>query len=256
MSAIAVIGGTGMNLWPGLTIQRLQPIGTPYGEPSAPLTYGRIYGSDVIFLPRHGEGHKIPPHLINYRANLWALKDAGVRSVIAIAAVGGIARSLRPAALAVPDDLIDYTFGREHTYFDGVRAPLKHADFSQPYAAALRRALLAAAKRARIPVVNGGVMGVTQGPRLESPAEIARMRRDGCAMVGMTGMPEAALAREAELDYASLAVSVNWAAGLGSGDIHGQIERTVAEGMRKVRAVLARTLPEIGDRPAFATHRK
>ena len=242
-AAVAVIGGTGMNDWPGLTVQRAQPVGTPYGDPSAPLTYGRIHGVEVIFLARHGEGHKLPPHLINYRANLWALKDAGVRSVIAIAAVGGIARSMRPAAVAVPDDFIDYTWGREHTFFDGVRAPLQHVDFSEPYAPALRRALLAAGKRAGVKLVAGGVMGVTQGPRLESPAEIRRMKRDGCDMVGMTGMPEAALAREAGLDYAALAVSVNWAAGLGSGDIHGEIERTVAEGMRKVRAVLARALP-------------
>ncbi len=247
MAVVAVIGGTGLNEWPGLAIQRLQPVGTPYGEPSAPLTYGRIHGADVIFLPRHGDGHKVPPHLINYRANLWALKDAGVKSVIAIAAVGGIARAMKPAAVAVPDDLIDYTFGREHTYFDGVRAPLQHVDLSEPYAPALRRALLAAARKASVRLVDGGVMGVTQGPRLESPAEIARMKRDGCDMVGMTGMPEAALAREAELDYAALAVSVNWAAGLGSGDIHGEIERSIAEGMRKVRAVLAKALPALRD---------
>ena len=243
MSTIAIIGGTGMNQWPGLTIQRLQPVGTPYGDPSAPLTYGRLHGADVIFLPRHGDGHKIPPHLINYRANLWALKDAGVRSVIAIAAVGGISRPMAPAAVAVPDDLIDYTCGREHTYFDGVRAPLQHVDLSEPYTPALRKTLLTAATKAKVKLVDGGVMGVTQGPRLETPAEIARMKRDGCAMVGMTGMPEASLAREAELAYAALAVSVNWAAGLGSGDIHGEIERTIAEGMRKVRAVLGKALP-------------
>lgn len=245
MSAIAVIGGTGMNEWPGLTIRRAQPVGTPYGDPSASLTYGRIYGVDVIFLPRHGEGHKVPPHLINYRANLWALKDAGVRSVIAIAAVGGIARSMKPAAVAVPDDIIDYTSGREHTFFDGVRAPLQHVDFSEPYAPRVRQALLKGAQRAGVKLVDGGVMGVTQGPRLESPAEIARLKRDGCTMVGMTGMPEAVLAREAELDYASLALSVNWAAGLGSGDIHAEIERTVADGMKKVRAVLAKALPTL-----------
>ncbi|MGQ0586487.1 MAG: S-methyl-5'-thioinosine phosphorylase [Gammaproteobacteria bacterium] len=244
MSAtIAVIGGTGMNQWPGLSIQKAQPLDTPYGEPSAPLTYGRVYGTEVIFLPRHGEGHKLPPHLINYRANVWALKDAGVRSVIAIAAVGGIARAMKPAAVAVPDDLVDYTWGREHSFFDGVRAPLKHVEFNEPYAPALRRVLLAGARKAKVRLVDGGVMGVTQGPRLESPAEIRRMKRDGCDMVGMTGMPEAALAREAGLDYATLAVSVNWAAGLGSGDIHGEIERSVAEGMAKVRSVLAKVLP-------------
>jgi 5'-deoxy-5'-methylthioadenosine phosphorylase len=245
MSAVAVIGGTGMNQWPDLSIQRVQPVATGYGEPSAPLTYGRLHGTEVIFLPRHGDGHRIPPHRINYRANIRALKDAGVRRVVAIAAVGGIARSMRPAAVAVPDDVIDYTWGRAHSFSDGDREPLRHVDFSEPYAPALRRALLAGAKRAGVKLVDGGVMGVTQGPRLESPAEIARMRRDGCTMVGMTGMPEAALAAELELEYAALAVSVNWAAGLGSGDIHGEIERSVAEGMRKVRAVLARALPAL-----------
>jgi 5'-methylthioinosine phosphorylase len=256
MSAIAVIGGTGMNQWPGLTVRRMQPVSTPYGNPSAPLVYGRVHGVDVIFLARHGVGHWIPPHRINYRANLRALKDAGVRSVVAIAAVGGIAKSMKPAAVAVPDDVIDYTWGREHTYSDGIDAPLQHVDCSEPYTPRVRRALLAGARRAGVKLVDGGVMGVTQGPRLESPAEIARMKRDGCAMVGMTGMPEAALAAELELDYGALAVSVNWAAGLGSGDIHGQIERTVAEGMRKVRAVLAKALPEMGDRPPFPGRRR
>ena len=244
MTAIAVIGGTGMNQWPGLTILRQQPAATAYGETSAPLTYGRVYGVDVVFLPRHGEGHKLPPHRINYRANLRALKDAGVRAVVAIAAVGGIARSMRPAAVAVPDDVVDYTWGREHTYWDGP-GPMRHVDFSEPYAPRVRRALLAGARRAGVKLVDGGVMGVAQGPRLESPAEIARMKRDGCTMVGMTGMPEAALAAELELEYAALAVSVNWAAGLGSGDIHGEIERTIADGMKNVRAVLAKALPAL-----------
>lgn len=242
---IAVIGGTGMNQWPGLQVLREQAMSTPYGPPSAPITYGRVHGAEVAFLPRHGVGHKLPPHRINYRANLWALKDAGIRTVIAMAAVGGIAKNLPPAAVAVPKDLIDYTWGREHTYCDGGQMPLQHADFSEPYTPVLRKALLAGARKARVKVVDGGVMGVTQGPRLESPAEIARLKRDGCTLVGMTGMPEAALARELGLDYAALAVSVNWAAGLGSGDIHGEIERFLAEGMKKVRAILDRTLPAL-----------
>jgi 5'-methylthioinosine phosphorylase len=246
MSTVAVIGGTGMNQWPGLSIQRLQPVETPFGEPSAPLTYGRVQGVDVIFLARHGIGHKFPPHRINYRANLWALKEAGVQNVIAIAAVGSIARSLPPAAVAAPKDLIDYTFGREHTYSDSGQMPLKHADFTEPYSAPLRKALLAGARKAGVKLVDGGVMGITQGPRLESPAEIRRMKRDGCTMVGMTGMPEAALARELDLGYAALAVSVNWAAGLGSGDIHGEIERFLADGMKKVRAILGKALPALG----------
>lgn len=243
MSAIAVIGGTGMNDWPGLEKVREQAGSTRYGAPAAPLVHGRVHGVDVVFLARHGVGHTVPPHLINYRANLWALKDAGVKRVIAIAAVGGIARTLPPAAVAVPKDLIDYTWGRDHTYADGPPAPVQHADFTEPYTPALRKLLLAAGRAARVKLVDGGVMGVTQGPRLESPAEIRRLKRDGCTMVGMTGMPEAALARELGLEYASLAVSVNWAAGVGSGDIHGEIERSLATGMARIRAVLAKALP-------------
>lgn len=245
MSAIAVIGGTGMNDWPGLERVREQAGSTPYGTPAAPLVHGRIHGVEVIFLARHGVGHTLPPHLINYRANLWALKEAGAGQVIAIAAVGGIARALPPAAVAVPEDLVDYTWGRAHTYSEGPPAPVQHVDFTHPYTPALRQALLRAARAARVKLVDGGIMGVTQGPRLESPAEIRRLKRDGCTMVGMTGMPEAALARELDLQYATLAVSVNWAAGLGRGDIHGQIERSLAGGMAKVRAVLGKALPAL-----------
>ncbi len=245
MTKIAVIGGTGMNQWPGLKIKSRKSFKTPYGSPSAPLLFGEIAGARAAFLARHGEGHKLPPHKINYRANLWMLKQAGVEQVIAIAAVGGIARQLPPAAIAIPDDLIDYTYGREQSYSDGGDSPLQHVELTPPYTPVLRQRLLAAAKLAKVKVISGGVMGVTQGPRLETPAEIARMRRDGCDMVGMTGMPEAALARELGLNYACLALSVNWAAGIGKGDIHGEIERTLADGMRKIRAILSEALPAI-----------
>lgn len=237
-----------MNQWPGLTIETQQVVDTPYGKASAPLVFGTVAGVRCVFLARHGEGHKLPPHKINYRANLRALKDVGAKSVIAIAAVGGISKKLPPAAVAVPDDLIDYTYGREHTYSDGEHAALQHVELTHPYAPALRTVLLKAAKTAKVKVMNGGVMGVTQGPRLETPAEIARMRRDGCDMVGMTGMPEAALARELSLDYACLALSVNWAAGIGKGGIHDEIERCIADGMQKIRAVLQQALPVMAAR--------
>jgi purine nucleoside phosphorylase len=230
MASVAVIGGTGMNQWPGLLVQKQLQIDTPYGAPSAPLLLGKVYGVQAIFLARHGEGHRIPPHGINYRANMWALQQAGVHAVVAIAAVGAIAPWLPPGAVAVPSDLIDYTYGREHT---------------EPYSERVRRELLHGALEARIDVAASGVMGVTQGPRLESTAEIKRLKRDGCDMVGMTGMPEAGLARELGLDYASLAVSVNWAAGLGSGDIHGEIHESIEAGMAKVRAILERALPAL-----------
>ena len=245
MASVAVIGGTGMNEWPGLVVQKRLQIDTPYGAPSAPLLQGKVYGIQAVFLARHGEGHKLPPHGINYRANLWALKQAGVKTVVAIAAVGAIAPWLPPGAVAVPFDVIDYTYGREHTYSDGAAAELQHVEFTEPYSERARRELLHGAIAARVDIAEGGVMGVTQGPRLESAAEIKRLKRDGCDMVGMTGMPEAGLARELGLDYACLAVSVNWAAGLGSGDIHGEIHQSIEAGMAKVRAVLERALPAL-----------
>ncbi|HET8882861.1 MAG TPA: S-methyl-5'-thioinosine phosphorylase [Solimonas sp.] len=245
--AVAVIGGTGMNQWPGLDIERRIAVDTPYGAPSAPLLEGTVYGTRAIFLARHGDGHKIPPHCINYRANLWALHHAGVKSVIAIAAVGAMAPWFMPGEIAVPSDLIDYSYGRAHTYSDGTpSSTLHHVEFTEPYAAALRRALIDAAGRAATPLAGEGVLAVTQGPRLESVAEIRRLVRDGCDMVGMTGMPEAALARELGLDYACLAVSVNWAAGVqGLGDIHAEIAQSIESGMQKVRAVLERALPAL-----------
>ena len=247
---IAVIGGTGMNTWPGLEIDSRRDFVTPYGMASAPLIEGRIAQTRAIFLARHGEGHKIPPHAINYRANLWALREAGVRSIIAIGAVGGIAPWFAPGEIAIPDDILDYTWGREHTYSDGRSgSSLQHCEMTQPYAPRLRRALLDAAVRAAVPVSGEGVHAVTQGPRLESAAEIRRLARDGADMVGMTGMPEAALARELELDYACLAVSVNWAAGVqGLGDIHAEIAQSIEAGMSKVRAVLVEALPALAAR--------
>jgi len=243
---IAVIGGTGMNQWPGLEVQRRHELVTPYGAPSAALLEGRVYGTRAIFLARHGEGHRLPPHAINYRANLWALREAGVQKIVAIAAVGAIAPWFEPGKVAVPNDLIDYTWGREHSYSDGrEHAGLQHVEFTEPYSEALRQALLDGGRRAGVET-GGGVHGVTQGPRLESAAEIRRMQRDGCDMVGMTGMPEAALARELKLDYACLAVSVNWAAGvMGLGDIHAEIHQSIDTGMQRVRAILAETLPKL-----------
>lgn len=242
MGKIAVIGGTGMNQWPGLEIVGQQAVQTPYGAPSAPLVSGRIAGREAIFLARHGEGHKIPPHAINYRANMRALADAGVTQVVAIAAVGAIAPWFAPGTVALPVDVIDYTWGRAHTYSDGTPgAPLQHVELSAPYHPEVRTALRQAAERARIALAGEGVMAVTQGPRLETPAEIQRLHRDGADMVGMTSLPEAALAAELGLAYACLAVSVNWAAGLSPAGvgIHDEIHASIETGMGRVRAVLA-----------------
>jgi 5'-deoxy-5'-methylthioadenosine phosphorylase len=243
---VAVIGGTGMNAWPGLEIERRADVMTPYGAPSAPLLFGRIHGIGACFMARHGEGHKIPPHKINYRANLWALRDAGIRDIVAIAAVGGITHWYPPAAVGVPDDAIDYSFGREHTYSDGGdQWELHHVEMNDPYSPRLRHHLIAAARAANVEIAERGVMGVTQGPRLETPAEIRRLQHDGCDIVGMTSFPEAPLARELGLHYACLAVSVNWGAGIGNGGIHDEIAQSVEQGMAKVRMILSHALPAI-----------
>lgn len=243
MNRIAVIGGTGMGNWPGLVIDARREVETPYGAPSGPVLFGRINGSAVVFLARHGEGHRIPPHRINYRANIAALRSVGVTEMIAIAAVGGIAPWFAPGEVAVPADLIDYTYGREHTFSDGARGTeLRHVEMGEPYHPALRLRLMQAALDVDVKLIERGVMGITQGPRLESPAEIRRLARDGCDMVGMTGMPEAALAAELGLRYACLAVSVNWGAGIGTGGIHDEIQRSIEIGMAKVRSILGGVL--------------
>ena len=188
---------------------------TEFGEPSAPLSLGKLGGREVLFLARHGEAHSIPPHQVNYRANIRALKDAGAARIASVATVGGIRRELGPGTLVVPDQIIDYTWGRAASFFEGPGAKVTHIDFTEPYSAPLRKALLAAARTCGEAVVDGGCYGTTQGPRLETAAEIARMERDGADLVGMTAMPEAALAREAGLEYAAIAVVVNHAAGKG-----------------------------------------
>ncbi|MBI4807795.1 MAG: S-methyl-5'-thioinosine phosphorylase [Nitrosomonadales bacterium] len=212
---LAIIGGTGLTQLENLKITRRQVMRTPYGEPSGPMTFGTINQHEVMFLARHGYGHTIPPHMVNYRANLWALRDQGAQRIVAITSVGGIRDDLVPGTVVVPDQLIDYTSGRDFTYFDGKDRPVTHIDFTQPYNEPLRQQILAAAKRAGVKCLDGGVHAVTQGPRLETAAEIDRLERDGADMVGMTGMPEAALAKELGLAYATIAVVVNHAAGRG-----------------------------------------
>jgi len=211
----AIIGGTGLSKLEHLTVARRQVMRTPYGEPSGALMFGTLAGHELVFLARHGYGHTIPPHRINYRANIWALKEARVKGVLAVASVGGIRAEFGPGVLVAPDQIIDYTYGRPHTFFEGPDAPVTHIDFTWPYSPALRERLVARALAAGETLHDGGVYGATQGPRLETAAEIARMERDGCDLVGMTGMPEAALARELDMDYACLSVVVNHAAGKG-----------------------------------------
>src|SRR5262249_20165391 len=223
-----------------LEVSRRQAVATPYGEPSAPLAFGTIRGAPVVFLARHGDGHTVPPHQVNYRANLWALKEQGVREVVSVATGGGIRADLGPGAIVVPGQIIDRTWGRMHTFFEN-GAPVKHVDFTEPYAPALRARLLAAARKCGETAVDGGVYAATQGPRLETAAEIDSLEKEGADIVGMTGMPEAALAREIDLAYAAIAVVVNQAAGRGAsakGIQMEEIEKVLKDAMGRVRRII------------------
>ncbi len=243
MSAFAIIGGSGFGTFPGLEIQDSQPVETRYGTTSAPLIRGLLNGQPVCFLARHGAEHHLAPHRINYRANIQALADAGCSAVVALGAVGGIHPACPPGTLCVPDQLIDYSYGRVHSFYDDDADGVCHVDFTEPYSQALRQQLLAAAGGTGIALRDGGTYGVSQGPRLETAAEVRRMARDGCDLVGMTAMPEAALARERDINYATLAFVVNWGAGLSDeaitmDAINGQIERS-ADAIGRLLVVLA-----------------
>ncbi|MDT8387583.1 MAG: S-methyl-5'-thioinosine phosphorylase [Thiogranum sp.] len=247
MAELAIIGGTGLTTLKNLEIKNRRVVRTPYGEPSGPLLHGELGNTEVLFLPRHGRGHTIPPHRVNYRANMWALRESGVRSVIAVAAVGGIGDGMAPGRLAFPDQIIDYTWSREHTYVDLDLEQVNHVDFTHPYSDSMRRMMIEGARELKLDAAEQGTYGATQGPRLETAAEIRRMQRDGCDLVGMTGMPEAALARELGLDYACCALIVNWAAGLGGGESVSmdEIEASLVTGMVKVRQLLEVVIPLI-----------
>ncbi len=243
---IAIIGGSGLDRLDGLTITRREVMRTEFGEPSGPLTFGKMIGKDVVFLNRHGPGHTIPPHRVNYRANVFALKQAGVKQIIAINAVGGIDVNLEPVGLVIPDQIIDYTYAREHTYFGSEHGPVKHVDFTHPYTEKMRKIIIDEASRNKIPVTTTGTYAATQGPRFETAAEIDRMERDGATIVGMTGMPEAGLARELDLDYAMVAVVSNLAAGRSESAISiEEITSKLRQGMDRTRALLEVVIPRL-----------
>jgi 5'-deoxy-5'-methylthioadenosine phosphorylase len=240
---LAIIGGSGLTKLANLEVGRRKVVRTPYGEPSGALTYGRIGDRDVVFLARHGYGHTIAPHEVNYRANLWALKHAGADSVVSVASVGGIRNDIWPGTIVLPHQVIDYTWGRASTFFEGPGSPVNHIDFTEPYARELRARLLQAAAACGERVMDGGVYAATQGPRLETAAEINRLERDGADIVGMTGMPEASLAREIGLEYAAIAVVANYAAGRGDSERAvplDRIEAVLDEAMGRVRRIIVR----------------
>ena len=239
---LAVIGGSGLAGLGQMNVVRREVARTPFGDPSGLLIFGEMNDAPVLFLARHGPGHILAPHRVNYRANVWALRQAGATHILAVAAVGGIAANAGPGVIAAPDQIIDYTYGREHTFCDGSDRSVVHIDFTQPYSDELRNSVIAAAASAREPMVASGVYGATQGPRLETAAEITRMARDGATLVGMTGMPEAALARELSLHYAHLCVVSNWAAGCGnsvSEISHDAIDSTLDNSIGRVQNIIA-----------------
>lgn len=238
---LAIIGGRGLTQLANLTITHQQVMRTPYGEPSGAFMFGTLDQHEVIFLARHGYGHTIPPHLVNYRANLWVLREQGVKNIVSVATVGGIRADLKPGVIVVPDQIIDYTHGRDATFFEGRDTPYSNADFTLPYSGKLRSRILRSAKTAKQSCVDGGVYAATQGPRLDSIAEVNRYERDGADMVGMTGMPETALAKELELNYATIAVVANYAAGRGdstTGINMESVNATASAAMARVRSIL------------------
>jgi len=244
--SLALVGGTGLTELDE-SLETI-PLETPYGLPSADIRVIETEPLRLLFLPRHGSPHRFPPHCVNYRANMWALREAGADRVLAVYAVGGVCAPYGPATLVAPDQLIDYTWGRQHTYCDSEHIELEHVDFTNPYDGALRRSLLQAAAKTSIGVVDGGCIGVFQGPRLESTAEIEKARRDGCHMAGMTALPEAGLARELGLDYAGLAVVSNWGAGVSDELLsEDDIAETLKEPMMRVRTLLRTLIDDIDE---------
>jgi 5'-methylthioinosine phosphorylase len=239
MNRVAIVAGTGAS---GLVSDQVdrREIETPYGDPSSPVMTWQSGDTEFSFIARHGLDSVIPPHRVNYRANVWALRETRPEFIVAVNAVGGIEPNAIPGRLVFPDQLVDYTWGREHTYSDGLSSPLKHIDFTEPFSEAVRARLIAAAEGLALEYSASGTYAVTQGPRLETAAEIDRLERDGCHVVGMTAMPEAALARELEMDYAICAIVVNWAAGrnLSGADIHDEMSRHVDQGMDRVGRLL------------------
>jgi 5'-methylthioinosine phosphorylase len=246
MQRLGLIGGTGLDHF-GKAF-KTHAIDSLYGRPSAKLAEYHIGQTQVFFLPRHGVHHEIPPHAVNYRANIDAFRQLKVEGIVAVNAVGGISNPHKPGALSLPDQLIDYTWGREHTFSMAAGDELNHVEFAGPFDGHVRAGLLSAAATAGIVVADGGCVGITQGPRLETAAEIRKFKQDGCDLVGMTSMPEAALAREAGLDYASLCIIANWAAGLEQEPVTmAAIETTLAQAMIKVRTLLGHFFEEFSN---------
>lgn len=229
MSKIGLIGGSGLYDIQGFVLKQKKSITTPFGKPSDQYLIGKIGKTDIVFLPRHGKKHNIPPHMINYRANIWGFRKLGVDRIISISAVGGIRKGLRPGDIVVLDQTMDMTRNRKSTFYDG-KGGVVHIDFTEPYCPELRRIILKAGKDAGVPVKNGGNYVAVEGPRLETASEIKSFKLLGGDVVGMTGMPEASLAREVAICYTGISVVANYAAGIS------KTKLTVPEVMKVMHA--------------------
>ena len=241
---LGVICGSGSSrMFPESKDWETLKVDTPFGFPSSSLSLGTLHSKPVAVLYRHGPEHTIPPHKINYRANIWALANLGVGAIIALTSVGGIHAKLSPGSIAIPDQLIDYTWGRENTFFEGGDSGVGHVEFTSPFCQALRITLLQAAKNLSLSIFERGTYGVMQGPRFETSAEIKRLLNDGCDLVGMTAMPEAALAAEKGISYACISLSVNWAAGIGTEKIEfEQLNETYRIGSKNMRLLVSEAI--------------
>jgi len=247
VAKFGIIGGTGLTKISQLVIKKRQVVHTPYGEPSGFFTRGEWFGHEIMFLARHGYNHHIPPHRVNYRANICAMRDLGIERIIAFNAVGGITPEMQPETIVIPHQIIDYTYSRDHTFYEGGNASdVKHIDFTHPYDEDIRQALINASATSGVPVVEKAVYAAMQGPRLETAAEIDRLEKDGCSIVGMTGMPEAALAKEVGLSYAACAIVANYAAGRGEGEITVEmIEHHLKNGIDNAAKLIEAALPNL-----------
>lgn len=245
MTKIGVIGGSGLYEIKGLAMKNKKSVSTPFGKPSGKYFIGEIGKKEIIFLPRHGSRHEIPPHMINYRANIWGFKKLGVNRIISVSAVGGIKKGLKPGDIVILKQIIDMTRNRKSTFYDG-RTGVLHIDFTEPYCRELRKVLQKAGKRTKISLKNGGTYVAVEGPRLETADEIKGFRILGGDVVGMTGMPEASLAREVEICYSGLSVVANYAAGISKrrltvsevmeamGDANERIKKLLKESFRLI----------------------
>jgi 5'-methylthioadenosine phosphorylase len=241
---IGVIGGSGF--YDFLDDATTVDVDTPFGKPSEPVLTGFVAGRPVAFLPRHGRDHRFPPHLVPYRANMWALRAVGVRQVLAPCAVGSLRRDLGPGSLVVPDQVVDRTSGRAQTYFD-TAGPVVHVSFADPYCPVGRRTVVKAASERAWPATDGGTLVVVQGPRFSSRAESIHHAAAGWSIVGMTGQPEATLARELALCYTSIAVVTDLDAGVeaGEGVTHQEVLEVFAQSLGRLRDVLHMVIEQL-----------